>query len=250
MESIRKLLGEVENEISSERFIALYEAIRKKYPSIKSYLTPKDLIDCLHNQTNPDFKLNDEVLCSLILEYQSCQESQSIGSYLLILFKPGLLKLFSQFKSRAKQFASIGELDLWFQIVTLFFEELSQTDLSKDKAKLASKVLGRLRNKLRDYFTALFKELGSEQELVIHPELTPSIPTQTDPQEIIPLLENLVKLAIISETDKYILLATKVYGRSMKDISQELKGLSYVAIRQKKAMAQKAIRAYLVKKKF
>ncbi|MEW6008238.1 MAG: hypothetical protein AB1629_01200 [Candidatus Omnitrophota bacterium] len=250
MESIRKLLREVENEISSEKFIALYETIREKHVSIKSYPTPQDLIDCLHNQRNPNFKLNDEILSSLILEYQSQEESKSVGSYLLILFRPGLLKIFFQFKSRAKQFASYGELDLWCQIVTLFFEELSQIDLNKDKTKLASKVLGRLRNKLRDYFTALFKELGSEQELAIHPECIPSIPAKVDPQEIISLLDNLVKLGVISETDKYILLATKVYGRSMKDVSQELKGLSYAAIRQKKARAQKAIRTYLGKEKF
>ncbi|MCM8782216.1 MAG: hypothetical protein NC828_04130 [Candidatus Omnitrophica bacterium] len=249
MEPIRKLLRELENEISSEKFIQLYERIREKYPPIKSYLTAWDLIERLHNQTNPDFKLNDEILSSLILEYQSQQESASVGSYLLILFKPGLLKIFSHFKSRAKQLASLGELDLWCQIVAFFFEELSQLDLNKDKTKITSKVLGRLRNRLRDYFTVLFKELGSEQELAIHPESIPSLPAQINTQETIPLLENLVKLGVISKIDKYILLATKVYGRSMKDISQELKGLSYAAIRQRKTRAQKAIRTYLGKKK-
>jgi hypothetical protein len=249
MESIRKLLRDVENEISSEKFIKLYEAIREKCLPIKSYLTPQDLINCLHNQTNPDYCLNDEILSSLILEYQNHPQSNSIGSYLLILFKPGLLKLFSQFRLRAKQFASIGELDLWLQIVTLFFEELNQLDLNKGSAKVASKVLGRLRNRLRDYFTALFREINSEKELNQNPDIAPNALAHVNPQEINLLLDNLVKLGVISETDKYILLASKIYGKSLKDISLELEELSYEAIRQRKVRAQKAVSRYLKKSK-
>jgi hypothetical protein len=191
----------------------------------------------LHNQTNPDYCLNDEILSSLILEYQNHPQSNSIGSYLLILFKPGLLKLFSQFRLRAKQFASIGELDLWLQIVTLFFEELNQLDLNKGSAKVASKVLGRLRNRLRDYFTALFREINSEKELNQNPDIAPNALAHVNPQEINLLL------------DKYILLASKIYGKSLKDISLELEELSYEAIRQRKVRAQKAVSRYLKKSK-
>jgi len=165
MEQIRKLLREVENEISSERFIKLYQKVREKYPPIKSYLTPQDLIRCLHNQTNPNYILNDKILSNLILEYQTYPNSNLIGSYLLIIFKPGLLKLFSQFRERARQFPSIGDIDLWLQVVTLFFEKLNQIDFDKDKSKIASKILGRIKNNLRDYFKELFKTLSSEVEL-------------------------------------------------------------------------------------
>jgi hypothetical protein len=249
MESIRKLLYDLEKEISSEKFIKLYETIREKYPSIKFCLAPQDLISCLHNQDNPDYQLNDEILSSLILEYQSYPESKPVSSYLLIIFKPGLLKLFSQFRLRARQFSSVDESDLWLQIITLFFEELSQLDPNKDKRKIASKILGKLRNKLRDYFTSLFKELNSEQELNAYPEAAASSPSQIDPQEIYSLLEDLVKSGVISGTDKYILLATEVYGKSMKDLSRDLEGISYVNIRQRKARTQRIIRAHLKKSK-
>lgn len=249
MESIRKLLYDLEKEISSGKFIKLYETIREKYPSIKPYLAPQDLISCLHNQDNPDYQLNDEILSNLILEYQSHPESKPVSSYLLIIFKPGLLKLFSQFRLRARQFSSVGEGDLWFQIVTLFLEELSQIDLGKDRAKITAKILGRIRNRLRDYFTGLFKEAHSEQEVGTHPEIASSLPGQIDSQEIISLLKKLVKSGAISETDKYILLATEVYGKSMKDLSKDLEGISYVNIRQRKARAQRVIRAYLKKSK-
>jgi len=103
MEQIRKLLRNLENEISSEKFIKLYQKVREKYPPIKSYLTPQELIKCLHNQTNPNYILNDKILLSLTLEYQTNPDSKLIGSYLLILFKPGLLKIFSQFRERTNR---------------------------------------------------------------------------------------------------------------------------------------------------
>lgn len=250
MERIAKLLNGLEDEIASEKFLSLYELIRKKRPPLEFCLTPQALIGYLHNQINPDYQLNDNILSILILEYQSRQEEKSLGAYFLIIFKPGLLRLFTQFKLRAKQFPSIGELDLWFQIVTFFLEELSRLDLNTDRTRLAAKILGRLRNRLRDYFKLLFKEMDSQQDLRnVYQGNFPAMPEQVDPQDISISLDNLVKEGIISKTDSYILLAATVYGKSMKELSRELKDMSYSAIRQRKVRAQKAVRAHFNNKK-
>jgi len=244
MEQIRKLLREVENEISSEKFIKLYQKVREKYPPIKSYLTPQDLIKCLHNQTNPNYVLNDKILSNLILEYQTNPDSELIGSYLLILFKPGLLKIFSQFRERAKQFPSLSDIDLWLQIVTLFFEKLNQLDFSKDKTKVASKILGRIKNHLRDYFRELFKTLTAEAELNLNPEFLSFSSPKPDPEEIETFLKNLVKLGVITETDKYILLASLVYKHPLKEIAKKV-NLSYENVRQKKSRGLRKMKIWL-----
>jgi hypothetical protein len=249
MEQINKLFKEAENEIASENFIALYQKVREKYPLIKVCLTPLELIRCLHNQTNPDYLCNDKILASLILEYRA-PASNPIGSYLLILFKPGLLKLYSQFKERASQYPFLGDADLWLQIVTLCFEELNQLDLARDDQKIAAKIIGRIRNRLRDYFRNLFKILNAETDCQLNSELTFSEPSQMDPIQINFLLQELVALGVISETDKYILLATKVYGKSMKELSGELKEISYANIRQRRARALKAILSHYGRKIF
>lgn len=248
MEQIKRLFKNLENEVSSERFIKLYQKIRQKYPPIKSYLTPEELIYCLHNQNKPDYILNDKILSSLILEHQTQPSPKLIGAYLLILFKPGLFKIFFQFRKRARQFPSLSDIDLWLQIVTLFFEELNNIDLNKDRTKIASKILGRLKNHLRDYFSRLFKILIAEGELKANPKAMPSMPIQVNFKEIEGFLQNLVNLGIISEADKYILLATKVYGKSMRNVSQQLKGISYENIRQRKVRAEKKIRKHIHKK--
>jgi hypothetical protein len=158
------------------------------------------------------------------------------------------LRIFSQFRERAKQFPSLSDYDLWLQIVTLFFEELNQLDFNKDKSKVASKILGRVKNHLRDYFTGLFKSLSAQYELEKKPELIPSGPSQLDVQEIESLLQDLVDSDVISEADKYILLATTIYGKSMKELSQELRGLTYANIRQRKVRAKDAVYRYLLGK--
>ena len=127
---------------------------------------------------------------------------------------------------------------------------LNQLDFSRDKSKVASKILGRVKNRLRDYFTGLFKSLSAQYELEKRPELIPFGSSQPDVQEIESLLQELVGSGVISEADKYILLATTIYGKSMKELSQELKGLTYANIRQRKARAQKAILAHLGRKIF
>lgn len=247
MEQINKLLKDLENEISSEKFIKLYKTIRDKYPPIKDCFTPEDLIGRLNNQSDPDYRLNDEILSALILEYQSHQEKEQIGSYLLVLFKPGLLKLFSQYRIRIRQFSSISEVDLWDQIIAYFLQTVSEIDLIKDEIKVASKIIGRLRNRLRNHFVDLLKEFTTEQEFN-RTGFNASPPDPFNFEDVHSVLTNIARLGVISETDKHILLATKVYGSSMKKLSQELKGLSYDAIRQRRARAQKAISIYMKQK--
>jgi DNA-directed RNA polymerase specialized sigma24 family protein len=247
MEQIHRLLKDLENDISSENFIKLYQQIREKHPPIRSYITPRKLIDCLHNQANPDYALKDKILSSLIYEYQSQLAPQLIGSYIFILFKPGLLRLFAQFRHRARQFSSIGDIDLWFQIMALFFEELSQV---QEEAKIASKITGRIKNRLRDYFKGLFRSLYAEAELKDNPEMILPSLEEVGTEAIEDTLKRLVSDSVISETDKHILLAAKVYGRSMKELSEGLKGISYANIRQRKARARKAIKAYYNSKVF
>jgi DNA-directed RNA polymerase specialized sigma24 family protein len=247
MEQINKLLKDLENDISSENFTKLYQQIREKHPPIRSYITPKKLIDCLHNQANPDYALKDKILLSLIYEYQSQLTPQLIGSYIFILFKPGLLRLFAQFRHRARQFSSIGDIDLWFQIMALFFEELSQM---QEEAKIASKITGRIKNRLRDYFKGLFRSLYAETELKDNPSIMLSSLEKAGTEAIEDTLKRLVSDGVISETDKHILLAAKVYGRSMKELSGGLKGISYANVRQKKARARKAISKYFKMKNF
>lgn len=248
MEQINRFIRDVEAEVKSDKFIKLYQAVRERDFRLKIFSNPQELILQLHNRDNPDYVLNDSILSTLLLECQSQPKANPFSSYLIILFKPGLFFLFSQFKKRAAQFPSLSDSDLWFQIVALFLEEIKRLDLSKEKAKIASKILGRVRNKLRSYFSTLFKELSSLKEL--NKDYSFAGKVSNEPiADIIPLLENLVKAGVIGEADKYILLASYVYRKSMKDIAKDLENISYSAIRQRKTRAKKAIASYLKKSK-
>jgi len=248
MEQINRFIRDVEAEINSDKFIRLYQSIRGRNCKIKLFSTPEEVISRLHNRNNPDYALNDDILSALILEYRFQPQANPISSYLIILFKPGLLRLFSQFKKRAEQFPSLSKTDLWFQIITLFLEQLKIIDLNREKTKIASKLLGRLRNKLRDYFTGLFKELCSIKELDKDSFSADTITNDT-PADIILLFDKLVANGIISGADKYILLASYIYKKPMQKIAKDLQDISYQAVRQRKIRAKKAIIAYFKKSK-
>jgi DNA-directed RNA polymerase sigma subunit (sigma70/sigma32) len=94
--------------------------------------------------------------------------------------------------------------------------------------------LGRIRNHLRDYFKELFKTLTAEAELNLNPEFLSFSSSKPDPDEIESFLKNLVQSGVISETDKYILLASLVYKHSLKEIAKKV-NLSYENVRQRRS---------------
>ena len=102
-------------------------------------------------------------------------------------------------------------------------------------------ILGRIKNHLRDYFKELFKTLTAEAELNLNPEFLSFSSSKPDPEEIESFLKSLVQSGVITETDKYIILASAIYGRSLKEIARRL-GLNYAGIRQKKSRGLSKIR--------
>jgi len=113
-----------------------------------------------------------------------------------------------------------------------------------DHYKVASKILGRIKNHLRDYFKELFKTLTAEAELTLNPEFLSFSSSKPNPEEIEAFLENLVQSGVISETDKYILLASLVYKHSLKEIAKKV-NLSYESVRQKKSRGLRKMKRWL-----
>jgi DNA-directed RNA polymerase specialized sigma24 family protein len=243
-----RFFKKIEEAISPERFGAFYQRLRRKYPSIAPYISSGDLLSRLHNSERPDYKINDSILTALISEYQLDRCREKIGSFMLVLFRPGLIRLYYDFMKRVGQFSFISYADLWSHIVIRFFEELKILDLARDRVKIASKVLGRVKNHLRDYFRARFRTLTAERDLIDASDRFFRSEPESDPRDAVEFLNATAEAGIISQTDKHILLATRIYGKSMKELSGELDGMSYDSIRQRKSRCEKIIREHLMKK--
>ncbi|MCD6579430.1 sigma-70 family RNA polymerase sigma factor, partial [bacterium] len=89
-----------------------------------------------------------------------------------------------------------------------------------------------------------FKTLTAEAELTLNPEFLSFSSSKPGPEEIEVFLKNLVKSGVITETDRYILLASLVYKHSLIEIAKKV-NLSYESVRQKKSRGVRKIRRWL-----
>jgi hypothetical protein len=249
MEKIKQLFNELEDSVLSKKFIAIYENIRQKYPAVKTYPTAAELIRYLHDQKSTNYELKDAILSSLILEYQT-EKDELIGSYFLIIFKPAIMKIFFQLKRALKLYPSITTLDIWLEIVRLFFEVITSFNIKGNNSRVALKIIDRLKKRVSTYLKNSLKEYTAECDLESEMESLPFESSHANQEEVITLLKQLTDSEVITEVDKHILLATTIYGKSMRELSKESNGLSYGAIRQKKVRARKAILSYLKNEKF
>lgn len=244
MNLIGKIQRKLENEISSRKFINLYRHLREKDCILSKFATPIDLKNFLHQRKEPDYATNDRMILKLIEEYQYLPEPSSIGSYLLIIFTPGLNKIYDFYAGKLKT-CGLDLLDLWLEIRTVFLEVIADYEIRKKESrqniswqrKVAARILGMGRNRIR----ALFKERGAEKNAGNYTagavENSGNALAIAEGKALSALdneenyLDELVRAGVINETDRYILTANLVYGHTLKEISQKLKDMSHVAIR-------------------
>lgn len=261
MEEIRRLDEALEKEIASDSFIKYYEGIREKHPAIRPFQSPADLIAFLHDRRSPSYSINDEIFRALIGEFKSRRLSGDVGTLCLALLRPGLGRIFRIYRRRLQYITGVDEADLWIEIRKEALEVLHQWDLAKHPMKIPSGIVGRVTNRIRAWYRGIEKEERAAVEfqregITIEDDAVP--PADLQPDWIIEakeILEDLTALRVISETDKFILLGTALYGRTMESLageslagealSKELKGLSYSEIRQRKSRVTRALKAYL-----
>ncbi|MBI3596277.1 MAG: hypothetical protein HY203_03880 [Nitrospirae bacterium] len=253
MEEIRRLDEALEKEIASEPFIKRYEGIRKRHPAIRPFPRPGDLIAYLHDRRAPSYSLNDEIFRALIGEFKSRRPSGDVGTLCLALLRPGLGRIFRIYRRRLQYVTGVDDADLWLEIRKEALEVLREWDITKHPMKIPSGIVGRVSNRIRAWYRGIEKEeraaVEFQREGITIEDEDVSMPDAVSPSNWIidakEILEDLVALRVISETDKFILLGTALYGRSMEALSKELKGLSYSGIRQRKSRVTRTLKAYL-----
>lgn len=237
----------LEISLSSEKFIELYRQLREKHELLKSFITPKELIDFLHEFKQKHYQANDDILKILIREYQSRGQNQFIYYYLLKILTPGLNSIFYRFRKRIKGITTIDDFDLWSQIRCFFLEILDGFDTEIKYQRIAATIIGRVRDKLNrwcylqsknqeigiDYIGELAK--GDVKETAFEGDTIEDLKTK---------LEVLVRKRVIKENDLYVILATRIYGYSLEELAKK-EGLKYGSMARRRERAEKRIRNYL-----
>ncbi|MEW6557191.1 MAG: hypothetical protein AB1349_07545 [Elusimicrobiota bacterium] len=240
---------------SSEELANLYQSWREKYPPLKSFSLPKQLIEFLHSREPANFKAQDEILCSLISECQLSKEPSILVMYLFILLYPFFEIPFYYWKKQVWKY-QIPDEEIWNEIWIAFYEILNEIDLEKRKEKIGLFFQSKVGNHLKRIYRNVVRE--AESTIIYQDELKPFeiyLPQKKKKEEFSKeeilemelILDQLVSKRIIDSIDKYIIAATKLWRMPLKEVARKL-NLSYDAAQRKGVRAKIKIAKALRKK--
>lgn len=215
---------------------------------ISPFLNPHELKAFLHDvntKTKEHYDNNDEILHILIRLYRQ-SKNKTLASYLLILFQPALMKIYHLYQKRCKSFYDLKEMDIWGHIIESFLSVLNQDDLDHIRQKISIKILGRVKNKMRDWYVTRFGNFSLDMDPYkdIEDILDPLSSKAISILVLNMLFNKLLKTGVITEKDKEIILATRIEGKTLVEASKEF-NLRPDTIRQRRYRAEKAIQDYL-----
>jgi len=238
---IRIVLWQLRKEVKKRENV--YQRLRKKHKILEQFKSFRDLEEFLHQRDDTDYVRKDNVILTLLSEYRATRYKNSLSPFFILLFEPALKRIFYLYEKRLTYYLEVNTSDLVSQILSFFLEELKKP---LPKEKVFSKVTGRLKNKVRNYFYNLL--IGTKAEIEYQHALGEKMPSPISLGVILRFLNRLQRRKVITSTQKRIILATIAYKQPLKDLSNVL-DLTPQNIRQKKYRALKAIKKYLKAKK-
>ena len=238
MDALKTVLWQLKKEVEKRKDI--YQNLKNKYKILKQFKTFNDLKNFLHKKDNTDYILKDNILLTLLSEYQTTQYKNLLSPFIILIFEPALKSIFYLYKKRLPSYPELNSSDLSSLILSFFLEELNQPLPDK---KVFSKITGRVKNKMRKYFYNLLLEEKAKIKYQKEPE-TEEIDSTPLKEKFINLLNQLENQKIITPTQKHILLASIIYNQPLKQIAKEL-NLSYEDVRQKKSRGVRKMREWL-----
>lgn len=243
----------IDSALSSREFIELYRQIREKHELLRAFDTPLELVDFLHDFKQRRYLENDNILKILIKEYQERSQSPLIYCYFLKIFTPGLKAIFYQFRTRVREDIAFDDHDLKNQIRLLLFDILNNYDSKVKPTKIAVTIMSRIRGRLVFWHSKLKREQKGvnayRRNLIQEGPKT----THSDLEYIVSLdyvkekLNSLAKKGIIREKDVFIILSSRIYGKSLKELAKE-QGENYRSLSIRRQRAEKKIRKFLFPK--
>lgn len=261
-------LKRIRKELSSEEFTKIYHQLRQEHPVLSPFSTPFSLIDFFRAQTRPpclsppatarhertgesdggqakDYATENSILRCLIREYQKGIPYDCLGSFFLALFTPAIAKTYSQAKKKALR---ADPEELLNQICLSFLQTLKDEKLTRCEEKVASTILGKVKNLMRSWINERLKHEKMRTELPPEHDYTPIIRKGLSDLETAHRFLNLfVEAGIITETDKLLILGTKILKRPLRCFAPRPQ--DYAKVRKRRYRAIKAMESYLDRKR-
>ncbi len=190
-----------------------------------------------------DDPLKDEVLRPIFIAHADDGDSHW-RTILMAIFWPALCSI-----HRQKQAWDQNEEERWTRVIWAFLETLCRVDPQKRPHRLVQKVFNDTVHRLyqeylRDWRRTQYdvREPTDEDTAMDDPGLA-RVDQRLAEEAEVQRLKSYARRRILSETDMLILIATRIYGKSMAGYALEA-GLSYENARKRRQRAEAAIRRW------
>ncbi|MCD6220399.1 sigma-70 family RNA polymerase sigma factor [Candidatus Calescamantes bacterium] len=250
MGALKSILWQLEAQIKNEEAQKFWKKLKRKYATLNQFEGFDDLRKFLHQKDNQDYKLKDNIILTLLSEYQTTIYKSLFSPFLLLLFEPAIKSIYYLYRKRISWYPEIEDYDLVSLIISFFLEQFEQPLL---EGKVFSRISGRIKNKIRSYFNKLIKEDRTKAELQNLPDyyldnnreegfLAPAL----SKDEIIKLLDKLEKQKIITPLQKHIIIGSFLYQKSAAELAKSF-NLTPENVRQIKSRGVRKIKLQIKK---
>jgi len=239
-------LKRLRDELSSEAFKNLYRELQEKHGMLSPFPTVFDLIEFFHGDSG-DYAVKDSILGFLVTEYQKGGRCHRLGAFFLVLFTPGIVRVYSMARKRA---LVLDPAEVLNQACLYLLETINGIPFEQNQSKVASHVLGRVKNLMRGWVNQRLKEEAAREDLLEEErhEPLPILEDGKDPVDIedaARFLEIFLKAGVITETDKLIILGASLKRGSLREISGDSR--AYQKMKKRRQRAISAMKLYLQK---
>jgi hypothetical protein len=256
-------LKRLQEELSSESFKRLYRELRERHSALSPFPTPFSLIHFFHKQARPlslrpgeqnaggqgeDYATKDAILTSLINAYQKGGAYDRLGALFLLLFTPGIIRTHMLARKKALNFEPEEILS---QTCLFFLETMKKEEIPPGSRKVGSQVIGKVKNLMRGWVRQRLKEEEMMEEFSEESAYSP-LPiidkaSPPDLEEAERFLNIFIRAGVITETDKWIILGSKIVGQPLREIAGVPE--SYQKIKKRRQRALREMEKYLERKR-
>ncbi len=232
--------GNLEGELGSTSYQEHFEAMRQSVSQLGQCRTWQDITDHLRAHLG-DEALWDDVTRVACTHYAAGKDNRW-HTILLAIYWPKLEALFTKRFGWDRQSS-----DLWQNLAVAFLRTLSSVNLARRCDRLTQYICNRTSYLLYQQYHRVWDREAIEQTTE-----TGDLPsgvideTTTDDGEQDQILEcrRMLETADLSPLDIHILIATRIYGHTLADVSKDI-GLSVQAAKKRRQRAESRARKNL-----
>jgi len=205
---------------------------------------PLDLIAFFHSDASA-YEVRDAILRALVEEYQDGKSGHRLGAFFLVLFHPGIVRVYA---TARRMGLGLDPDDILNQTCVYLLETIQTIPPEEISTKAASRILGRVKNRMRTWVSERIREISKREDLLEEEAYEP-LPVieegkaPVDMEEAARFLKSFVRAGVITETDMLLVLGTTVMNRSLKDTAGDAR--TYQRLKKRRQRAVAAMRQYL-----